>query len=75
MTRARAIATHCKECSGGSPKEVTLCHLSDCPLWVYRCGDHIRTKAYKERMGNALKAYAKDIKTLVEMGIHIDFKA
>lgn len=75
MTRAKAIRDYCYEYSGDSPKEVIICHLFDCPLWVYRTGNHVNNKAYKVRMGKALKNYARDIKALEEMGIHVDFRA
>jgi hypothetical protein len=31
-----AIALKCIECSGGYKKEVSLCRLRTCPLWVFR---------------------------------------
>ncbi len=33
-----AIRNKCKECSGGSTKEVKLCPIEDCPLYLYRFG-------------------------------------
>ena len=67
MTRAKAIAKHCLECSGGSPKDVTLCHLFDCSLWEYRTGDHIRTKQYKRRIERAKIRYVEDLKEIAKL--------
>jgi hypothetical protein len=53
MTKQRAIYLKCLDCSGGSPKEATLCDLFDCPLWEYRCGYHISSKRYQERIETA----------------------
>lgn len=75
MTKQKAIAKYCLECSGDQPKEVIICHLADCPLWEYRCGYHIDTTRYRARIGRALKNYAKDVKALEEVGIHVDFRA
>ena len=69
MNRAKAIAKHCLECSGDSPKEVTLCHLFDCPLWEYRIGARVGTKHYKKRIKGAIKRYEADVKELEAMGI------
>ncbi len=38
MSRAKAIRKKCLECCGGSPREVRLCAITDCPLWSYRSG-------------------------------------
>ena len=37
-TPLKSIRKKCLECSGGSPKEVTECHITDCPLFPYRFG-------------------------------------
>jgi hypothetical protein len=34
----KAIRAKCIDCSGGSPKVATECHILDCPLWHYRTG-------------------------------------
>jgi hypothetical protein len=34
----KAIRQHCLDCSGGSPQEVRLCEMDDCPLYPYRMG-------------------------------------
>ena len=71
MNRAKAIAKYCLECSGESPKEVTLCHLFDCPLWQYRIGARVSTKHYNKRIKGAIKRYETDVKELEAMGIDI----
>jgi len=38
MTPLKAIRKNCLDCSGGSPKEVKLCHIEDCPLYQFRFG-------------------------------------
>ena len=71
MNRNDSIRLFCIQCSGDSHKEVTLCHIIDCPLWQYRCGYSTRTKAYKERMAKARVRYNTDIKELARMGMNI----
>jgi hypothetical protein len=71
MTKARAIKKKCLDCSGDSPKDVTLCHIFDCPLWRYRTGAEISSSAYKRRMEAAIENYPEDIEDLTEMGINI----
>ena len=66
MTRQKAIAKKCLECSGNA-KEVTLCHLFDCPLWSFRTGSSL--KVYKERMKRAFSRYQEEWKELEKMGI------
>ena len=38
LTPMRALRAKCLDCSDGSAKEVKLCCISECPLWVYRFG-------------------------------------
>jgi hypothetical protein len=73
MTRTKAIRLHCLECSGNSPKEVTLCHIFDCPLWQFRCGTSTKSKQYKERIQKAQKRYSQDFQELSDMGISLAF--
>ena len=73
MTKQKAIAKKCLECSGDSPKEVTLCHFFKCPLWKYRCGYHIKTTRYKKRLEIAQGKYSRDFKELSTIGINIAF--
>jgi len=37
-TPIKSIRAYCLECSGGSPKEVRLCVIPECPLYPYRLG-------------------------------------
>lgn len=55
LSGSKAIKLKCRECAGGSSKEVTLCHIFDCPLWQWRCGCHITSVVYKKRMQTAFK--------------------
>jgi hypothetical protein len=72
MIRSCAIAKHCFDCSGRSYKEVILCHIFDCPLWEWRTGSAKSSKAYRKRMGRALKSYPGELKELQDMGISTD---
>lgn len=36
LTRSQAIKFLCLDCAGGIPAEVRGCHISTCPLYVYR---------------------------------------
>lgn len=60
--RAKAIRLKCLDCSGGSPKNVTLCPVKDCPLWPYRFGYPETSKRYRERMKNAEKQWPEEYK-------------
>ena len=44
----QAIKKKCKDCCGGSGREVTLCPCDDCPLWPFRFGTN-PTKRKKEK--------------------------
>ncbi len=52
-SRPRAIREHCTECAGGNPQEVTLCGLTDCPLWGFRFGGKPLGKSFIKRMEDA----------------------
>lgn len=71
MTKSKAIKLKCLDCGGGSPKEVTLCHLFDCPLWPFRTGSSIDSKTYCKRMEAAFKNYKEDLKALQDQGTDI----
>jgi len=70
-SKSKAIREYCLVCSGDSHKEVTLCHLFDCPLWPHRTGFHISSKIYTRRIQTAMKNYAREIHELSEMGVDI----
>jgi len=46
------INMKCLECAG-NVKEVTLCHLFDCPQWEFRCGYSTNDKRYKKKVNSA----------------------
>lgn len=71
LTKQEAIAKHCKECSGNSTMEVTLCHIFDCTLWEYRCGYHMSSNSYKPRIQGAFRRYKSEVTELKEMGYTI----
>jgi len=71
LTKQKAIARYCKDCSGDSSKEVTLCILFDCPLWEYRCGYHVSSNSYNPRIENAFRRYELDVKELKAISISI----
>ena len=54
MSLRNAINQKCKDCiydpevEGGWKQQVSLCELSDCPLWEYR--PHPRTSAQSPKM-------------------------
>ena len=67
MNKSQAIRKKCLECSGGSPKEVTLCLIVDCPLWPFRFGYSIRDKRYEKRMKAAKKNYPEEYQEMVKL--------
>jgi len=38
LTPIRAIRQKCLDCCAGQPKEVKLCPVEKCPLYLYRMG-------------------------------------
>ena len=38
MTPLKAIRAKCLDCSGFQPKEVRICPVTTCPLWLFRLG-------------------------------------
>ena len=38
ITPMKAIRKKCLDCCCGNPNEVRACHITRCPLWVYRSG-------------------------------------
>ena len=59
MNKAQAIKLKCLDCAC-SQKEVTLCHIVDCPLWQFRFGYSMNDQKYSKRMEAAKKRYPKD---------------
>lgn len=70
ISLTKRITMKCLECSG-SGKEITLCHLFDCPLWSVRFGYPMKNKLYQQRMKIAENHYHEDFKELRGMGINI----
>lgn len=49
MTRGKAIRKYCLDCSGGKPREVTMCPFPECPLYGFRKGGKgSRAKAIRQ---------------------------
>ncbi|MFC2170267.1 hypothetical protein ACFLRM_06900 [Acidobacteriota bacterium] len=67
MNKSQAIKSYCLDCSGGIKKDVTLCHLIDCPLWPFRFGYSIKDKRYEERIMSAKRKYPKEYKEVIEL--------
>jgi len=68
LTLSKRITMKCFGCAG-TAKEVTLCHLFDCPLWANRFGYSMKSKRYAERMKKAEKYYENDIKEFAYLGV------
>lgn len=67
MNRTKAIASKCLECSGGSSKEVTLCHIFDCPLWPFRFGTaNLNTQRFNARMNRIKTDYSAEYSWMCE---------
>ena len=43
-TPLKRIRKKCLDCSGGSSKEVRLCNIPTCPLYIFRSGKSLRKK-------------------------------
>ena len=65
MNKSQAIKLKCLDCAGDSPKEVTLCHIVDCPLWQFRFGYSMKDKRYETRVMTAKKRYPSDFQEMV----------
>jgi len=63
MIRSTAIAKKCLECCGSS-KEVTLCHIFDCPLWQFRFGTSLINKTFDIRMQSIKTRYPKEFEEI-----------
>jgi hypothetical protein len=67
MNKSKAIKQYCLECSGESPKEVTLCHIVDCPLWQFRFGYSIKDKRFKKRIEAAQRKYPEEYREMLQI--------
>lgn len=71
LTKTRAIASYCRECSGGQQGAATLCVLADCPLWPYRIGPN--KKRYTEQVKAAWEKLSdREKKELAEYPLTLD---
>ena len=52
MTPLKAIRAKCLDCSCGNPNEVTLCTVTNCPLYIYRSGHNPNRKGIGNRNPN-----------------------
>jgi len=66
LNKSQAIKAKCLDC-GGSPKEVTLCHIVNCPLYPFRFGYSIRDKRFKKRMEAAKRNYPEEYKEMLKL--------
>jgi uncharacterized protein YcaQ len=66
ISKSKAIKTYCFECAGDSTHDVTLCPVTDCPLWEYRTGQHISSNVYKKRMETTIKNYPDEIAEMLK---------
>jgi hypothetical protein len=73
MTKSRAIKLHCLDCAGGLALEVTLCGITDCPLWEHRLGYSSRSRRYQERVTRALAAHPSTVEELRRAGVDVAF--
>lgn len=63
-SKSKAIKDNCLECSGDSPKEVTLCYIVDCSLWPFRFGYSSNDRRYSRRMEVAKRNYPEEFKEM-----------
>jgi len=66
LNKSQAIKAQCLDCAG-SPKEVTLCHIVNCPLYPFRFGYSIRDKRFKKRMEAAKRNYPEEYKEMLKL--------
>ena len=73
MTKGRAIKIHCLGCAGDSALEVTLCEITNCPLWEHRLGCSPESRAYHQRFTRALASHPDRAEELSRVGIDMAF--
>lgn len=71
MNKARAIKLHCLDCAGGSAHEVTLCEITDCPLWEHRLGCSTKSQVYQKRFNKALAAHPERAREQTDDGVDV----
>lgn len=67
MTRSQKIKKKCLQYCSYTQKELSLCHIVDCPLWTNRFGYSMKDKRFWKRMETARKNYPKDFAELLEL--------
>lgn len=55
-----AIREHCRECVCGSYKEVALCQVRDCPLYLFRFGVKPGARAFRQKIMLARRKWPKE---------------
>ena len=73
MNKGRAIKLYCLDCAGESALEVTLCGMTECPLWEHRLGCSPLTRQYQERVARALKSHPAVVEELRRAGVDMAF--
>ena len=73
LTQLKAIGKKCLIDCACSPKEVSLCHQFDCPLWPYRFGCTPESDIFRKRTERIKKDFQKELKDIEEMGISTSF--
>lgn len=63
LTPVKAIRAKCMDCSAWQPKEVRLCTITNCPLYIYRFGKNPNRKG----IGSQAALFAQ--KTTVEQAV------
>lgn len=69
MTKGRAIYLKCLDCAAGDRKEVLFCTLFDCSLWEYRCGCHVSSRRYRDRIERGFQTFTRIVAELHSQGL------
>jgi hypothetical protein len=62
-TPLKAIREKCLDCCGYQYSEVRECHITDCPLWIYRMGknpNHGRIMTDEQKQAATLRLKRKE---------------
>lgn len=52
QTPLKSIRSMCLECSNQQPALVRECHITDCPIWIFRFGKNPARKGLKQGFHN-----------------------
>ncbi len=63
MNKAYAIRRKCLDC-GGSPKEVSICNIVACPIWLFRFGFSSNDQRFMLRMATAQRNYPLEFREM-----------